>query len=126
MAERLSEKLIFFEGKYEILREARKGFIYFITLPLIFISQLNRATAYFVNFSVLSGIAFVNSFLMTQSHYCKTQQNDFGFLPCKIGKLCADYASLSRKQSEDKYRCRRGLLCDNCLMSFHHVTKSNQ
>ena len=52
--EYLAEKRSF-EGKYEILRtisqprtlsaniaQARKGFIYFITLPLIFISYLNR------------------------------------------------------------------------------------
>ena len=34
----------------------------------------------------------------------------------------AHYVSFPRKHPRDKYRCRWGLLCDNCTVSFHHVT----
>jgi len=46
-------------------QQARKGFIYSITLPLIFISQLNLKAAYFVDIFVPSGTAFANSFLLS-------------------------------------------------------------
>jgi len=72
------------QGYYQTTnQQVRKGFSYFITLPLTFISQLNRATADFVGFFVLSGTAFATSFLMS---LMLDSTKRVWFPSCKIGE----------------------------------------
>ena len=107
------------QGHYQpTYQRARKGFIYFITLPLIF-------CIFCWLFCTYRNSTGDQVFLMSLSA-------DSRILPWKMIKMkrwnsragftLFSFVSFWQKQSQGNYRRRPRLLRDNCPVILHHVT----
>jgi len=112
------------QGHYQpTYQRARKGFIYFITLPLIFCIFYPLFCTY------RNSLATSFFFLMSLS---AESTKRVVFLPWKIikmtmwnsraGFIIFSFVSFQQKQSQGNYRRRRRFLRDNCPVILHHMT----
>ena len=108
-------------------KQARKCFIYFRTLPLIFRSRGNcpQKSQWWSDGECVSANSFLISLeSIKRVRFSFTQKNWDEKIKLWGRVFSSGFVSFRRMYSENKYGCKRRLMRDNCTVIFCHATYS--